>query len=94
MYVFQIRVGVNSGTANKRVEFAPYVNGSRLASHCATYSTPGNIYRVFMTTLILELSEGNTVDFRIAPVESMAVNVQIYDISVFALDWDGKVNVS
>ena len=47
-----------------------------------------------MTTLILELSEGNTVDFRIAPVESMAVNVQIYDISVFALDWDGKVNVS
>lgn len=71
-----------------------YVNGSRLASHCATYSTPGNIYRVFMTTLILELSEGNTVDFRIAPVESMAVNVQIYDISVFALDWDGKVNVS
>lgn len=94
LYVFQIRVGVNSGTANKRVELAPYVNGSRLASHSATYSTPGNIYRVFMTTLILELSEGNTVDFRIAPVESMAVNVQIYDVSVFALDWDGKVSVT
>lgn len=94
LYVFQIRVGVNSGTANKRVEFAPYVNGSRLASHVATYSTPGNFYRVFMSTLILELSEGNTVDFRITPVESVAVNVQIYDVSVFALDWDGKVNVS
>ena len=94
LYVFQVRLSVNSVTANKRVEIAPYINNSRLASHCATYSTPGNFYRIFMTTLIFELSAGNTVDFRITPIESAAVNVQIMDINVFALDWDGKVSVS
>lgn len=94
LYVFQVRLIVNSGTANKRVELAPFVNGSRQAGHSSTYNTGGDFNKFFMTTLLMDLSAGNTVDFRIAPIERVAVTVTMADINVFALDWDGKVSVS
>lgn len=90
LYAFQLRLGVNSGTANKRVEIATYINGSRSAMNTSNYCTNGNYTSAFMTTILLDLSANSTVDFRITPVDSVAVNVTMMDIQVFALDWDGK----
>ena len=94
LYVFQVRLIVNSGTANKRVELVPFVNGSRQAGHSSTHNTGGDFSKFFMITLVMDLSAGNTVDFRIAPIDGVAVTVTMADINVFALDWDGKVSVS
>jgi hypothetical protein len=91
LYAFQLRLGINSGTANKRVEVATYINNSRSAMNTSNYCTNGNYTSTFMTTILLDLTANDTVDFRIAPVDRISVNVTMMDIQVFALDWDGKL---
>ena len=89
-YSFQLRLGINAPTANKRVEFVPFINGSRFAGYSTSYTTPANYSLLNWNNYILSLNEGDEVEFKAAPVESVAVNVNIVDIFVHALDWDGK----
>ena len=90
VYSFQLRLGINAPTANKRVEFAPFINGSRFAGYSTSYTTPANYTLTNWNNYILSLNEGDEVEFKAAPVESVAVNVNIIDIFIHALDWDGK----
>lgn len=59
--------------------------------NASNYCTNGNYTSTFMTTILLDLAANDTVDFRIAPVDRISVNVTMMDIQVFALDWDGKL---
>lgn len=88
VYSFQIRLGINSPTANKRVEVALFKNGSRYAAYSASYTTPIDYTLTQLNNYILYLSEGDTIDFRIAPIDGYSVNVNMADILIYALDYD------
>lgn len=97
IYCFQVRFSVNSGvlgSADKRVEFVPFVNGVRQARYAALFSSGGNFTIVNLETYVLSLSVGDVVTFDIAPVEKISVRVQIYDIFVYAIDYEGKYSLS
>ena len=88
VYNFQTRLAINSPTANKRVEVALFKNGSRYAAYSASYATPVDYTLGQLNNYILYLSEGDTIDFRIAPIDSYSVNVNMADILIYALDYD------
>lgn len=90
VYSFQTRLAINSPTANKRVEVALFKNGSRYAAYSASYATPVNYTLGQLNNYILYLSEGDTIDFRIAPIDGYSVNVNMVDILIYALDYDDK----
>ena len=90
VYNFQTRLAINSPTANKRVEVALFKNGSRYAAYSASYTTPVNYTLGRLNNYILYLSEGDTIDFRIAPIDGYSVNVNMVDILIYALDYDDK----
>lgn len=97
IYCFQVRFSVNSGvlgSADKRVEFVPFVNGVRQARYAALFSSGGNFTIVNLETYVLSLSVGDVVTFDITPVEKISVRVQIYDIFVYAIDYEGKYSLS
>lgn len=88
VYSFQTRLGINSPTANKRVKVVLFKNGSRYAAYSASYATPVNYTLGQLNNYILYLSEGDTIDFRIAPIDGYSVNVNMVDILIYALDYD------
>lgn len=88
VYSFQTRLAINSPTANKRVEVALFKNGSRYAAYSASYATPVDYTLGQLKNYILYLSEGDTIDFKIAPIDSYSVNVNMADILIYALDYD------
>lgn len=88
VYSFQTRLAINSPTANKRVEVALFKNGSRYTAYSASYATPVDYTLGQLNNYILYLSEGDTIDFRIAPIDSYSVNVNMADILIYALDYD------
>lgn len=88
VYSFQTRLAINSPTANKRVEVVLFKNGSRYAAYSASYATPVDYTLYKLNNYILYLSEGDTIDFRIAPIDSYSVNVNMADILIYALDYD------
>lgn len=90
VYNFQTRLAINSPTANKRVEVALFKNGSRYAAYSASYTTPVNYTLGRLNNYILYLSEGDTIDFRITPIDGYSVNVNMIDILIYALDYDDK----
>ena len=90
VYSFQTRLAINSPTANKRVEVALFKNGSRYAAYSASYATPVDYTLGQLNNYILYLSEGDTIDFKIAPIDSYSVNVNMADILIYALDYDDK----
>lgn len=88
VYNFQTCLAINSPTANKRVEVALFKNGSRYAAYSASYTTPVNYTLGQLNNYILYLSEGDTIDFRITPIDGYSVNVNMVDILIYALDYD------
>lgn len=90
VYSFQTRLAINSPTANKRVEVALFKNGSRYAAYSASYATPVDYTLGQLNNYILYLSEGDTIDFRITPIDGYSVNVNMVDILIYALDYDDK----
>lgn len=90
VYNFQTRLAINSPTANKRVEVALFKNGSRYAAYSASYTTPVDYTLGQLNNYILYLSEGDTIDFRITPIDGYSVNVNMVDILIYALDYDDK----
>lgn len=90
VYSFQTRLTINSPTANKRVEVALFKNGSRYAAYSASYATPVDYTLGQLNNYILYLSEGDTIDFRITPIDGYSVNVNMVDILIYALDYDDK----
>lgn len=90
VYSFQTRLAINSPTANKRVEVVLFKNGSRYAAYSASYATPVDYTLGQLNNYILYLSEGDTIDFRIAPIDGYSVNVNMVDILIYALDYDDK----
>ena len=90
VYQFVVRLAVKSSRANKRCNFAPFVNGERYSSYTDTAYSPTDAWYTSLKTYTLELEKNDRVDFRAAPIESISVSLQIYDVNIFVLDYEGK----
>ncbi len=93
LYLFELRIHVNSLVANKRVELAPFINGVRNAALASSYNTAGDFTLTQVAALPLWLSANDTVDFRIAPIEAATVSLQLGDVLVYAIDWEDKFKI-
>lgn len=93
LYLFELRIHVNSLIANKRVELAPFVNDTRNAALASSYNTAGDFTLTQVAALPLWLSANDTVDFRIAPIEAAKVSLQLGDVLVYAIDWEDKFKI-
>ena len=93
LYLFELRIHVNSLTANKRVELAPFVNDTRIAALASSYNTAGSFTLTQVAALPLWLSANDTVDFRIAPIDAAKVSLQLGDVLVYAIDWEDKFKI-
>lgn len=90
IYQFFVRIACKSSTAFKRALFAPYINNKRYSSYTDNIYSP--VVATYQTLKIytLELVENDLVDFRAASQESIAVQLQIDDINIFVIDYEGK----
>lgn len=93
VYQFVVRLAVKSSRANKRCNFAPFVNGERYSSYTDTAYSPVEAWYTSLKTYTLELEKNDRVDFRAAPIESISVSLQIYDVNIFVLDYEGKYSI-
>lgn len=93
VYQFVVRLAVKSSRANKRCNFAPFVNGTRYSSYIDTAYSPVDAWYTSLKTYTLELEKNDRVDFRAAPIESISVSLQIYDVNIFVLDYEGKYSI-
>lgn len=93
VYQFVVRLAVKSSRANKRCNFAPFVNGARYSSYTDTAYSPVDAWYTSLKTYTLELEKNDRVDFRAASMESISVSLQIYDVNIFVLDYEGKYSI-
>lgn len=93
VYQFVVRLAVKSSRTNKRCNFAPFVNGERYSSYTDTAYSPTDAWYTSLKTYTLELEKNDRVDFRAAPIESISVSLQIYDVNIFVLDYEGKYSI-
>lgn len=93
LYLFELRIHVNSLIANKRVELAPFVNDTRIAALASSYNTAGSFTLTQIAALPLWLSANDTVDFKIAPIDAAEVSLQLGDVLVYAIDWEDKFKI-
>lgn len=93
LYLFELRIHVNSLIANKRVELAPFVNDTRIAALASSYNTACSFTLTQVAALPLWLSANDTVDFRIAPIDAAEVSLQLGDVLVYAIDWEDKFKI-
>lgn len=87
VYVFSVRFGINSITGGKRVEIVPFINGTRVASKSTSHNTTGDYTITKLIEYTLRLSIGDTVCFKIAPIDSYAVQVNIADCEIECIDY-------
>lgn len=93
VYQFVVRLAVKSSRANKRCNFAPFVNGARYSSYIDTAYSPVEAWYTSLKTYTLELEKNDRVDFRATSIESISVSLQIYDVNIFVLDYEGKYSI-
>lgn len=93
VYQFVVRLAVKSSRVNKRCNFTPFVNGERYSSYIDTAYSPIDAWYTSLKTYTLELEKNDRVDFRAAPIESISVSLQIYDVNIFVLDYEGKYSI-
>ena len=93
LYLFELRIHVNSLVANKRVELVPFINNTRNAALASSYNTVGNFTLTTVAALPIWLSANDTVDFRIAPIDAAEVSLQLADVLVYAIDWEDKFKI-
>lgn len=93
VYQFVVRLAVKSSRANKRCNFAPFVNGERYSSYTDTAYSPVEAWYTSLKTYTLELEKNDRVDFRAASMESISVSLQIYDVNIFVLDYENKYQI-
>ncbi len=93
VYQFVVRLAAKSSRENKRCNFAPFVNGERYSSYIDTAYSPINAWYTSLKTYTLELEKNDRVDFRAAPIEKISVSLQIYDVNIFVLDYEGKYSL-
>lgn len=87
-YLFTVRYQVRCGTANRMFTLTPYVNGARYAAQECSYvaTTDGSSHwATHNVIVVLQLEEGNTVDFRCQSVAGVAGYAQIFDCQIFTI---------
>lgn len=90
IYQFFVKIACKSSRAFKRALFSPYVNDNRYTSYTDNIYSPVVATYQTLKVYTLELEKNDLVDFRAVSQESVAVQLQINDINIFVLDYEGK----
>ena len=90
LYAIMARVSFRPYSAGGRAEFAIHINDERLAMYASSMWCPKADTRVRIVPFILPLSDGDSISFQGQMTDANVGYIRIYDIAMYALDYDGK----
>lgn len=90
LYAVMARVAFRPYSAGGRAEFAMHINGERLAMYASSMWCPKADTRVRIVPFILPLNDGDSISFNGQMTDANVGYMQIFDIMMYALDYEGK----
>ena len=86
-----LRVHVTPRTAHKRIEIAPFINGSRFAMYSSSATSGLTNTMTTIIPYILQLYNGDTVEMYAKLIDNNnSIEVTLGDVMLYALDYEGK----
>lgn len=91
LYALMLRVHVAPRTAHKRIEIAPFINGSRFAMYCSSATSGLSYTTTTIMPYILPLYTGDTVEMYAKLIDNNnSVEITLGNVMMYALDYEGK----
>lgn len=90
LYAIMARVAFRPYSAGGRAEFAIHINGNRLAMYASSMWSPKADTRVRIVPFIIPLKDGDLITFQGQMTDANVGYMQIFDIVMYALDYEGK----
>lgn len=90
LYAIMVRVAFRPYSAGGRAEFAIHINDNRLAMYASSMWSPHTDTRVRIVPFIIPLRDGDLISFQGQMTDANVGYMQIYDIEMYALDYEGK----
>lgn len=90
VYAIIARVAFRPYSAGGRAEFALHKNDERVAMYASSMWCPKADTRIRLVPFILPLSDGNLISFQGQMMDNNVGYMQIFDIMMYALDYEGK----
>lgn len=90
LYAIMARVAFRPYSAGGRAEFAIHINGDRLAMYASSMWSPKADTRVRIVPFIIPLKDGDLITFQGQMTDANVGYMQIFDIVMYALDYEGK----
>lgn len=90
VYAIIARVAFRPYSAGGRAEFALHKNDERIAMYASSMWSPKADTRVRLVPFILPLSAGDSISFQGQMTDADVGYMKIFDIMMYALDYEGK----
>lgn len=90
LYAITARVSFRPHSAGGRAEFAIHINGKRFGRYASSMWSPKADTRVRIVPFILPLRDGDSISFQGQMSDANVGYMSIYDITMYALDYEGK----
>lgn len=90
VYAIIARVAFRPYSAGERAEFALHKNDERIAMYASSMWSPKADTRVRLVPFILPLSAGDSISFQGQMTDASVGYMHIFDIMMYALDYEGK----
>lgn len=90
VYAIMARVAFRPYSAGGRAEFAIHINDKRCAMYASSMWSPKADTRVRIVPFILPLRDGDSISFQGQMTDANVGYMQIFDIMMYALDYEGK----
>lgn len=90
VYAIIARVAFRPYSAGGRAEFALHKNDVRVAMYASSMWCPKADTRIRLVPFILPLSDGDLISFQGQMTDNNVGYMQIFDIMMYALDYEGK----
>lgn len=90
LYAIMARVAFRPYSAGGRAEFAIHINGNRLTMYASSMWCPRADTRIRIVPFIIPLRDGDLISFQGQMTDANVGYMLIYDIEMYALDYEGK----
>lgn len=90
VYAIMARVSFRPYSAGGRAEFALHKNDTRISMYASSMWSPKADTRVRIVPFILPLSAGDSITFQGQMTDADVGYISIFDIMIYALDYEGK----
>lgn len=90
VYAIMARVAFRPYSAGGRAEFVIHINDERIAMYASSMWCPKADTRIRLVPFILPLSDGDSISFQGQMTDANVGYIRIYDIMMYALDYEGK----